>query len=159
QQDFEKEQNAGRDAIAHDRGKQALDHMAREKQLAELMKRYNDLYGLAKYDEAEVLALQMHDLDPENPLVTAAITMVRMQRNKDQYDHIKEQKSEMVRTGLNEGEKPGPAVTMANPLSIDPEVQKRAAKRKDVNEILIGKKSKAQQEIERHLTGHVSINF
>src|SRR5262249_43285992 len=71
QQEFEKEQTGARDAIAHDRGKQELDHMARQKQLAELMKRYNDLYGQAKYDDAEVLALQMHDLDPENPLVTA----------------------------------------------------------------------------------------
>lgn len=159
QQDFEKEQHAGRDAIAHDRGKQELDHMAKEKQLGELMKRFHDLYNQAKFEDAEVLALQMHDLDPENPIVTTAIQLVRMRRNKDVSDQLKEEKSKQWLGQANDSEQVGPNVTSRNPLAIDPEVQKRAAKRKDINEIVIGKKSRAQQEIERHLNGHVSINF
>jgi type II secretory pathway component GspD/PulD (secretin) len=159
QHEFETEQSASREAIAHNRTKQELDHMARQKQLDELMKRYNDLYGQAKFDDAEVLALQMHDLDPENPIVTAAVTMVRMRRNKGESDEIKEEKAKQWLGQANDVEHVGPNVTTRNPISIDKEVMARAAKRQDINNILIGKKSRAEQEIERHLNGHVSINF
>jgi type II secretory pathway component GspD/PulD (secretin) len=159
QQDFEKEQRGGREAFTANLARTELERQARQKQIGELMKRYNDLYGQAKYDEAEVLALQAHDLDPDNPIVTAAVTMVRMHRNKSEYDQIKYEKSQEWLHQANDSERVGPAVTSNHPLDIDQKVWNNAKKRQPLPDLLIGNKSRAEQEIERRLNGHVSVNF
>jgi type II secretory pathway component GspD/PulD (secretin) len=159
QQDFEHEQNAGREAAAHGKTMKEMEKQARQKQIAELMKRYNDLYHNAKYDDAEVVALQAKELEPDNPIITAAVSMAHMHRNVSEAQRIKDAKAEQWLTSTNDAEKVGPPVTSDKPEMFDPNFKTRTQKRGDLTNILIGKKSRSEQEIEHRLLAPVSMKF
>ncbi|HTU16851.1 MAG TPA: hypothetical protein VMG10_02210 [Gemmataceae bacterium] len=58
----------------------------KQKNIARLMKQYNELFKEAKYAEAETVALRVKELDPDNAMATAAIAMARFQRSHNQYE-------------------------------------------------------------------------
>src|SRR5262249_10077574 len=160
QQEFEQEQSAGRQTGHQKQTSIALHEQNRQKQVSDLMKHYNELYRAAKYDDAEVVALQAKDLDPETPIITAAVSMAHMHRNKKDSDNINREGAEQWLQAEHDASHFGPPVTSHDPLILDLEVAKRARARKgSVADILISSKSQAEQRIERQLTGQVSVNF
>jgi type II secretory pathway component GspD/PulD (secretin)/tetratricopeptide (TPR) repeat protein len=159
QQDFEHEQTASRESGDHRRASIETEHQARVKQISDLMRRFNELYVAAKYDDAEMVALQAKDLEPDNPIVTAAATLAHNHRNVSLSDAIKREKAEFDLQALDGAERPGPAVTTMEPEKFDPDFQKRTGKRRPTLDILIGTKSRAEQEIERKLSGQITLTF
>src|SRR6185437_15724056 len=80
------------------RAKNAKD--VKEKNVAQLMKQYNELFREAKYTEAEMVALRVKELDPDNPMATAAVSMARLQRSRAQYEGIHESNKDVFKEAL-----------------------------------------------------------
>ena len=83
QQAFEHEQKGGKDALAHSKSTIEMEHQARMKQVSELMKKFNSLYESAKYDDAELAALQAKELDRRRPDGADAPERVRVRGPQD----------------------------------------------------------------------------
>ncbi|HZT81403.1 MAG TPA: hypothetical protein VFA26_14330, partial [Gemmataceae bacterium] len=158
QKKFEELQTQGKRTTVASRAQQALKEDEKQKKVAALMKQYNELFKEGKYQEAEVLAMQARELDPDNPVATAAVTMAKMQRRLVDYRSIKDQKEEYFLTEMNEAEKVGPAATHENPMLFDQKRWKKAHDRKPYDGV-VGTKSEKEQEIERRLLQPVNLNF
>jgi hypothetical protein len=63
-----------------EKGTAAAAPVCPKKEIAELMKQFNVLFKEGKYAEAEACALRAHELDPDNPTVTAAVRIARQQK-------------------------------------------------------------------------------
>lgn len=68
--------------ILHEDKETAKAGPACEKQIAELMKQFNELFRLGKYREAEACARRAHELAPDDPMPFAALNIARVQREK-----------------------------------------------------------------------------
>jgi type II secretory pathway component GspD/PulD (secretin) len=67
----------------------------KQKNVAQLMKQYNELFARAKYSEAELVALKVKELDPDNPMATGAITMAKLHRNQSEYQKDKDEREKL----------------------------------------------------------------
>jgi type II secretory pathway component GspD/PulD (secretin) len=133
----------------------------KNKKVAELMKQYNALYKQAKYEEAERVALLAKEVDPDNPIVTAAIEVARRAYRRDEYASLKGAREQYAHDALNEAENPGDprAAKDAYLFSKDPKVQERMKNHKSLSPITLGRKSEREKEIESKLYAPVSMNF
>jgi type II secretory pathway component GspD/PulD (secretin) len=159
QQDFEAEQTHSKTGIADVRTHMELEHQAKMKQVSDLMKKFNSAYEAAHYDEAEMAALHAKELDPENAIITAAVQMAKTRSRVKENQGLKDLKERAVYTGLQDAENPGEIGTIDRPEIFAKDFQKNTSKRRPLTEILIGTKTRAEQEIERKLNGHVSLRF
>jgi type II secretory pathway component GspD/PulD (secretin)/tetratricopeptide (TPR) repeat protein len=159
QQDFEAEQTHSKTGTEDVRTRMAMEHQAKMKQVSELMKKFTSAYEAAHYDEAEMAALHAKELDPENPIITAAVQMAKTRDRVRENKELKDAKEKMVYGGLKDGEDPGPFADGKNPEVFSPDFKERTKKRTALTDILIGTKTRAEQEIERKLNGHVSLRF
>src|SRR5262249_28180281 len=71
----------------------------------------------------------------------------------------KEDREEIVRSGLNQAENEGPPGITTNPLVIDEAAWKQAQKRSKEMSITTTKRTEAERQIERMLTKPVTLNF
>ena len=62
------------------------------------MKEFNSYYGAAKYKEALACAQIAHDLDPDNPVTTAAIMVSRNMMRKASYDKGKQERRRLCQS-------------------------------------------------------------
>jgi type II secretory pathway component GspD/PulD (secretin) len=133
----------------------------KQKNVADLMKQYNELFKLGKYAEAEALAMRAKELDPDNPMATAAVTIARVQRHKDDYRNNNDEKKEFFLRGLDDTDKEGnpEAITSGIGFEQDPERLKRIHKRDSLDTLHMPRKSAEEKAIERKLTTPVSLNF
>src|SRR5262249_5027185 len=101
------------------------------------------------------------DLEPDNAIITAAANLAHVHRNVNMNEALKKDKAEYDLQALNDADNPGPSVTTLEPEKFPKDFQQRMGKRssKSVTEILIGSKSRAAQEIERKLSGRVTMSF
>jgi type II secretory pathway component GspD/PulD (secretin) len=146
---------AQKDAIS----RKALAEQQKNENVAALMKKYNALYKQGKYGEARVVALQAHELDPDNPLISTAIHMSKMQQRRTNYDKIKSDREEIVLEALNNAEKQGPASVIEDNLTFDTKRWEVASRRKDLTAISSFRKLEKEREIESRLTRPVSLSF
>ncbi|HEY7425906.1 MAG TPA: hypothetical protein VH682_16870, partial [Gemmataceae bacterium] len=136
----------------------------KQKSVADLMKQYNELFRLGKYDEAEALAMRVKELDPDNPMATAAVTMARMQRNKDTYQRNKQTKEDAFENIMNDTDDIGPENVVRDGVSFekDPERRRRIHNRKSLDELEtlpMPRKTTSEKNIERKLTSPVTVSF
>jgi type II secretory pathway component GspD/PulD (secretin) len=148
----------------HD-GKVRAEEM-KEKNVAEMMRQFKDLYDQHKYAEAEGWAMRAAELDGDNPAVTAAVYMSRMARNKQKAEDIKEGRRRLFADGLNEVEDQDGAADavdhngIAFPRSKDAlDRQKLRDKHKGDLIDITPRLSEKEKEIERQLTKSVQLNF
>jgi type II secretory pathway component GspD/PulD (secretin) len=128
----------------------------KQAEMAKLMKQYNILYKEGKYEEAEQQAMLAHELDPDNPMASAAVNIAKMSRNRDLYKKVKDNKEEMALRGLDDSEDPG---AFTNTERFDPESWKKASGRKDISIMINPRKSDSEKQIERSLNSPVTLNF
>jgi type II secretory pathway component GspD/PulD (secretin) len=162
-----RDQNARYQAV-DDKTKQAKDKVARnqlaeqnkQQRLKELMDEYTKLYKAAKYAEAQTYAEQAHDIDPDNPVVTAAMQIAQTQRRLTEYRKLEKDNDEFVVQGLNEPMKVGPPITAHDPLKYDKDVwNTRVKNRKPGTSILQNRMSPAERDIEQQMSRSVSVAF
>ena len=77
QRDFNNEYATSLQAHRSERSRHELLEANRQKQLAEVMKKYNELYKDHKYEAALAVAMQAKDIDPDNPVVVAAVKITK----------------------------------------------------------------------------------
>ncbi len=143
-----------------ERGKLELAEQTKQKHVSELMKQYNDLYKEGKYLEAESMAMRAHELDPDNTVVTAAITIARRHRDNERYNQLKNNRERIVLDGLNEAENEGDPYAITHDIAIN----KEAA---EISRARIGKygsytaprKNEKERDIEQKLNTPVILNF
>ena len=133
----------------------------KQKNVADLMKQYNELFKLGKYVQAEALAMRAKELDPDNPMATAAVTIARVQRHKDEYRNLNDEKKELfLATMADTDREAGPeALNSGIEFEKDPERRKLIHKRDSLDTLHMPRKSAEEKAIERKLSSPVSLNF
>jgi type II secretory pathway component GspD/PulD (secretin) len=142
----------------------ALTRKAEElkrKNVEKLMKEFNALYREGKFPEAESVAMRAQELDPDNPVLGAAVNMARMNKRRRDYNKLKDNREANVVEMLNDAENENNAgeVTRTG-ISLDPDALARSRKRGSPSPIKVGpRQSDMEKEIERRLSSPVSLNF
>ena len=156
--DFTTAQNSDHKAYMDKKSREFLAEETKKKQIADLMNQYHTLYKEHKYQEAELCAIKAQELDPDNYVVGAAVQTAHMAKAHAEYSQISHDKEEMFRRGLNDAEKPGPAVNLDNPLAVDAKLTARNFGRGKSDTVinLNGGRSEREREIYRRLDSQVT---
>ena len=155
--DFTTAQNSEHKAFMDKKSREFLAETAKKKQIADLMTQYHTLYKEHKYQEAELAAIKAQELDPDNYVVGAAVQTAHLAKAHQEYSEITKDKEEMFRKGLNDAEKPGPAVNLDNPLAVDAKLTARNFGRGKSDTInLNGGRSEKEREIYRKLDSQIT---
>src|SRR5207245_2012313 len=110
-----------------------------------------------KYPEAEMYAMRARELDPDDAIAGAAITMARLQRNQIAAKKLKQNKEDWFVEGLNDAENLGPKVDLTDPIAIDKKVHDIAKDRKAIDLLgLVPTKSEKEREIYHRLDNPIS---
>jgi hypothetical protein len=131
----------------------------RKDEMKKLFAKYHALTKEQKYAEAEKVALQAKQLDPDNPACTALYDMAKLQRAHKDADKLKSDKEEMFRLGLNAAERQGPMVDIDDPVRLQLERSGIARRRGSGDSSYIRTHSPATYEIEMKLSKPISIDF
>src|SRR5262245_57475320 len=99
----------------------ARDRDAKYKSVADLMKQYHGLMEEKKFSDAELLAMKAQELDPDSEIIHSAVEIAKMAKRHLEADKLKAEKEEFFNTEMNDTEHVGPAVTIRDPLRLDPE--------------------------------------
>jgi type II secretory pathway component GspD/PulD (secretin) len=160
----EQEQFANRTADKHRLAKDSIEKVQlaeqqKQKNVAELMKQFNALYHEGKYEDATALAMRAHDLDPDNPVVTAAVGIAQTQSNKKKFDDIKGRRESTTLNALDAAEDEGQPSVITRDIAIDKEAAEKAAKRTGASAVPMPRHNDKEREIERMLSTPVTLNF
>ncbi len=131
----------------------------RKAEIGKLVRRFNHLVKVEKnYAEAEKVALQAKQLDPDDATVAALAEMAKVQRRVKEAQAIKDDKEKLVLGGLNDADRVGPVVTTAHPLEIQLDAFARSGKR-GPGEAYVKARTPAEFEIEMKLERPISVPF
>jgi type II secretory pathway component GspD/PulD (secretin) len=133
----------------------------KQKNVAQLMKQYNDLFQQAKYPEAEMVALRVKELDPDNPMATAAITMAKYQRNHSEYEGDKAKKEDLFLGAMHDVDDLGERDAISNGIVFTKDEKRREVirSRKSLEGLPLQRKSSEELNIERRLTEPASFSY
>ncbi len=133
----------------------------KQKNLAQLMKQFNDLYARAKYSEAELVALKVKELDPDNPMATGAIQMAKSHRNLSKYESNKANKEDVFMEALQQTDDVGPAEAVSQGIAFtkDEERLKTIRGRKSLEGVLPSHETDAERNIKRKLMETACLSF
>jgi type II secretory pathway component GspD/PulD (secretin) len=147
--------------VKRDLAKAKNAEQVKQKNVAQLMKQYNQLFGEAKYSEAEMVALRVKELDPDNPMAAAAVTMARYHRNHDQYESDKEAKEKLFLGAMHDVDNTGDVDALENGIAPTKDKKRLEAisRRKSLDGLPMPRKSADERNIERKLTVPVSLSF
>jgi type II secretory pathway component GspD/PulD (secretin) len=156
QRDFEKlqasETEGAKERVVH--GLMAEEE--KKKQIAELMKQFNALYKEGKYKEAEMYAMRARELDPDDTVAGAAISMARMQEGHKKVAEAKGTRTKVFDEGLDDAENEGQYVENGK-VAMDPEIWDKAKRRKPFAALgVTPAKSDKEREIYRKLDNPVN---
>jgi type II secretory pathway component GspD/PulD (secretin) len=132
----------------------------KQKNVAQLMKQYNELFHDAKYPEAEMVALRIKELDPDNPMATAAITMAKYQRNHTEYENDKTRKEDLFLGAMHDVDNMGERDAIDNGIAFTKD-QKRLEmirNRKSLDGVAPQRMSAEERNIERKLLSPISLS-
>jgi len=146
------------------RAKLANAEQVKQKNVAELMKQYNDLFKLGKYTEAEALAVRAKELDPDNPMATAAITIARTQRRTTEYQDLKDGKEKMFIESMNDTDREGDPAAIKSGITFEKDRDRLALiqgrkSQESLHNLHMPRKTTEEKNIERKLNLPVSLNF
>jgi type II secretory pathway component GspD/PulD (secretin) len=137
----------------------AAEKEAKYKQVAELMKQFNELMEAKKYADAELLALKAQELDPDSDVVAASVNIAKMAKRHATADKLKDGKEQFSLDALNSTDKLGPALDIDDPIRHDIERSKIARTRGDGSMNSRHLKSDRERDIERKLSTPVTVDF
>ena len=131
-----------------------------ETKLAQMVESFNRLMEERRYPEAEVIAMQAREIDPQNPVVVSLVEKSRLARNIAEQYSIREKKEKYFIDALNDVENAAYSeVGDANPLVFNAKMWGDLTKSRRK---LLGEKvrmSPAEQEIQRSLSKLIEARF
>jgi type II secretory pathway component GspD/PulD (secretin)/tetratricopeptide (TPR) repeat protein len=150
--------NEARDARAMITGRGAAEEQ-RKAELTALVRKYHDLVKQSKYAEAEKVAMQAKQLDPDDPAISALAHMAKINKRVKEQEQLKDAKERLVYQGLTDAEQPGPIVSVDDPVYVKLEAMRRAQRRGSLDNAFIRTRTPAEFEIELKLDKPISIEF
>ncbi len=147
--------------VKADIAKAKSSEQVKQKNIQALMKRYNELFKEAKYPEAEMVALQVKELDPDNPMAAAAITMAKFQRNHNQYESDKERKQDVFLEAMHGTDDLGEPDAIREGIAFTKDQKRLEAirGRKSLEGLPLQRKTAEERNILRKLSEPVSLSF
>lgn len=149
------QRNAPKERIA----KQRLAEDQKRKNVETLMRDFNKLYAEHKYQEANAIAMRAHDLDPDDPLITAAVTLSRRQINRAEYKEVQSERGELWRIAMDEAERQQGAEAVRGGVHFDKKRWNEVKGRQPFGPQKIGKVGSKERAIESKLLSPVNLNF
>jgi Flp pilus assembly secretin CpaC/tetratricopeptide (TPR) repeat protein len=131
----------------------------RKAEVQRYVRQYQALVKDGKYDEAERVALQAKQLDPDDPAIAALHHMAKVRHRQQMVERQKADKESLVFNGLYDAEKQGPLVTVDDPVRLRLEVAERARRRGTLDEVFLKTRTPKEFEIELKLDRPVSVEF
>ncbi|MFM8270833.1 MAG: type II secretion system protein GspD, partial [Gemmata sp.] len=131
----------------------------RKKEVALLVRRYNDLIKKGDYNTAERVALQAKQLDADDPAVSALYEAAKLGRQVKEAEQRKAEHDKFVLGGLNDADKMGPLVTSTDPVAVALRASQRASLRGSGNDLHIKTRTPATYEIELKLDKPITVEF
>jgi type II secretory pathway component GspD/PulD (secretin) len=146
--------------VKSDMAKAKNAEQVKQQNIAQLMKQYNELFHDAKYPEAEMVALRIKELDPDNPMAAAAITMAKYQRNHSQYESDKQRKEDVFIEAMHDVDNIGEPDAVSNDIAFtkDKSRLERIRNRKSLDGVSPQRISAEERNIERKLTAPISLS-
>jgi type II secretory pathway component GspD/PulD (secretin) len=147
--------------VKKDLAKAKNAEQVKQKNIAQLMKQYNELLKEAKYAEAEMKALQVKELDPDNAMATAAVAMARIQRNHNQYESDKARKEAYFLEAMHDTDNIGEPGIIEKGIvpTKDKTLLDTIRNRKTLDGLPAQRRTAEELKIERMLTVPVSLSF
>ncbi len=131
----------------------------RKREVATLMRRYQDLMKKNDYAAAERVALQAKQLDPDDPAVGAMAELAKMTARVKRAEQDKLDKEAFVLGSLSDADRTGPLVTASDPVAIKVDALRRAGSRGSLDNAYLKTKSPAEFEIDQKLEKPISVDF
>ncbi len=131
----------------------------RKKEVASLVRRYNDLLKKSDYAMAERVALQAKQLDPDDPAVSALYESAKLHRRVKEAEQIKSEREKFFLAGMNDNDRMGPLVTTDDPISVQLRASQRASLRGSGDNSYIRSRTPEAYEIELRLDKPVTVEF
>lgn len=131
----------------------------RKAEVARLVRQYRELTKSAKYVEAERVALQAKQLEPDDPAISALVEMAKVTRRVKDAEKLKEDKANLVLAGLNGAEQQGPYVDTMDPLAFDIERTIKSRGRGRGDDAYLRSRTPKEFEIELGLDKRVKLEF
>lgn len=151
----QKDKQAAKELLAS----RAAAEEQRQAELARLTREYQMLVKEKHdYAAAERVALQMKQLDPDNPATDLFVHMAKTQRRVKEYEQIKDDKERFRLIQWNDAEKLGPPVTIQDPVAMNIERMLRHGRR-GVDDPYQPQRTPATFEIEMKLERPVNVSF
>jgi type II secretory pathway component GspD/PulD (secretin) len=127
-------------------------------EIARLMQDYAQLMKEGKFANAHTVAMQAHDLDPDNPSVYAALYQSNVQMQVQHNDAVEERKQRMFDEFLDDD--PGPIVSMKKPWIFDISNKDKLRKRAGIDHITSDLRDAVEKKIARAVDERkVTVNF
>ena len=152
---------SAKDHFLGERSKEFTAEQKKQQQVKDLMKEYNALYKEGKYAEAEIKAAKAHELDPDDPTLSAAVQVAEYHDNLTASDNLHHKREKYFVENMNDTDDVGPNVSQKNPVAFD-KVRLEIAKNrdKDRNGInVLRSQSPKDQAIQAKLNKPVQVNF
>lgn len=135
---------------------------AEQQRQEEIGKRVADIKELMdrkNYIDAEKLALQAKQLDPDNQTLNLLYDVVKRNRRMDDANRLKDEKEAFVLNGLNEGEKVGPMLGIEDPIAFSMKRSLANRGRPGGDEVYSKPKTAVEREIEMKLDQPLKVDF
>ncbi len=153
-----RQQRDNREARERLAGRAAAEEQ-RQAEVAALLRRYHELVKRADFSEAEKVALQAKQLDPDNPALSQLVYMAKMNKRVRDAENLKNAKEQFVLDALNKAEQPGPFVDVDNPVAVRLDMARRARNRGSLDDAYLRTRSEAEYEIEMKLNKPIEVEF
>ncbi len=131
----------------------------KQDEIAKRVQQVNTLLKSQKYNEAESLALQTKQLDPENPTIALIYELAKNNRRVNDAKMRKSANEELVLGGLNAAEQQGPFVDTDNPIAIKLRTSRNNLNRGPGDELFIKTRTPIEREIELKLEKPLTLEF
>jgi Flp pilus assembly secretin CpaC len=131
----------------------------RKDEVKKIFEKYRALVKAQKFDEAEKVAMQAKQLDPDNPAVTALYETAKLQKAVKAAEQLKDEKEKMFREGLNDAEHEGPLLTVDDPVRLQLERNSIARRRGSGDLAYVRTHTQGSYEIEVKLNKPILIDF
>lgn len=142
-----------------ERGKSALADQKRREQIKDLIKQHDQFRKEGKHREAAMCAARAHELDPEDPALSALDKIAQTNRAVNTYDTAKNNNEKMFEEGLNKAIDSGKYVDLHAPVAIDEGVLKYAKDRGKGIDPVLKTRTEAEKQIIHRMNSVVNLNF
>jgi type II secretory pathway component GspD/PulD (secretin) len=131
----------------------------RKAEVQRLVRQYHALAKESKFKEAEAVALQAKQLEPDDAAIAALAHMAKVRGRVHESERIKDEKERFVVGGLNDADTLGPIVTADDPVRLKMEAVRRSRGRGSLDDVYLRTLTPATVEIERKLEAPIGIEF